>query len=102
MNCEKFQSVASELARNEIIDAGERLSAMAHIDECKHCVRTWDDQRQLSAGLRILSEQIKSLQAPVQLEAGLRATFRERAAFAPGNLYLNSAAIWLRQSRQLC
>jgi len=34
MNCEKFETMASELARDEIMEANERVSALAHSDEC--------------------------------------------------------------------
>lgn len=83
MNCERFQSVASDLARDDIIEASERLSALAHIDECDRCGQTWGDQRGLSEGLRTMAEQMKSLQAPAHLEEKLRAAFRDRTCVGP-------------------
>jgi hypothetical protein len=83
MNCERFQSVVSDLARNDMIEASERISAVAHIDECERCGQTWDHQRALTAGLRIVSERMKTLQAPAQLEEKLRASFEIEPALAP-------------------
>ncbi|HXM35985.1 MAG TPA: hypothetical protein VN920_12405 [Pyrinomonadaceae bacterium] len=83
MNCEKFQKVAADLARNETMEAGERASALAHTDKCQRCGQAWSDQRELSEGLRTIAEQMKSLQAPVQLEEKLRAAFRDRTFARP-------------------
>lgn len=77
MNCEKFQTVACDLARNEIMDANERASALEHIDKCDRCGESWSNQRELSEGLRNLARQMNSLQAPVALEGKLLAAFRD-------------------------
>jgi hypothetical protein len=83
MNCERFQSVASDLARNDIVEASERMSAIAHIDECDRCGQTWADERALSEGLRAMAAQMKSLEAPANLEEKLRAAFRNRTSALP-------------------
>jgi hypothetical protein len=80
MNCERFQSVASDLARNEIIEASEQISALAHIEECERCAQSWSEQRELSDRLRIVSKQMNSLQAPDDLEERLRLAFRSRTS----------------------
>jgi hypothetical protein len=79
MNCEKFQTVASDLARNEMMEANERASALAHFDECESCGQALSSQRELSDGLRSVAEQMNSLQAPAHLEEKLRAAFRAQA-----------------------
>jgi hypothetical protein len=83
MNCERFQNVASDLARNDIIEANERMSAIAHFEECDRCGQTWADQRALSEGLRAMAAQMNSLEAPAHLEEKLRATFRDRTSVRP-------------------
>jgi len=78
MNCERFQTVVSELARNEIMEATDRASALRHIDECETCGQTWTNQNDLSEGLRGLAGRTNPLQAPAHLEEQLRAAFRDR------------------------
>lgn len=80
MNCEKFQSVASDLARNEIIEARERISGLAHIEACDRCAQSLSEQRELSDRLRLVSKQMNSLQAPDDLEERLRVAFRDRTS----------------------
>jgi hypothetical protein len=79
MNCERFQTVVSELARNEIMEATDRTSALRHIDECESCGQTWTNQNDLSEGLRGLAGRMNTLQAPAHLEEQLRAAFRDRS-----------------------
>src|SRR5258708_5884948 len=73
----------TELARNEIMEANERASALAHIDECEGCGQALSSQRELSDGLRLVAEQMHSLQAPAHLEEKLRAAFRAQALARP-------------------
>ena len=82
MNCEKFQTIAGDLARDEMLEASERANALAHVDECDGCAQMWNNQRELSDGLRTVADQMKSLQAPPHLEGQLRAAFRDRTRVA--------------------
>ena len=79
MNCEKFLTVAADLARKQILDANERESAQAHVDECDDCRRAWNDQLELSERLREVADEMTSSRAPEHLEAQLLAAFRDRA-----------------------
>ena len=83
MNCERFQSVVSDLARDQIMEANDRASALAHVAECHGCASKWEDERQLSSGLRDLAKSMESLSAPPQLEARVLAAFRERSTVVP-------------------
>lgn len=83
MNCERFQTIAADLARDEMVEASERANALMHVDECKGCAQTWNNQRDLSAGLRTVADRMRSLQAPAHLEGQLRAAFRDRSRVRP-------------------
>src|SRR5712671_3758251 len=83
MNCERFQNVAADLARDEMIEAGERTSALAHADECDRCAQTLSNQRELSDGLKLIANQMKAVQAPAHLEGQLLAAFRDRSRVVP-------------------
>jgi hypothetical protein len=78
MNCERFQTVVNDLARDQMMEAGERASAHAHVAECDACASVWEDERSLTAGLRSLSDKMKLVAAPARLEAKVLTAFRER------------------------
>ena len=81
MNCEVFQTMAADLARDEervLMNAGMRDGAQAHVADCQRCTQTLLDQISLSEGLRGLSEHMKSWQAPAALEAQVLGSFRNQ------------------------
>ena len=77
MNCQKFEGLASELARGQMMDVELRSDAEAHGANCPNCSAQLRDQEMLSHGLRLLGTQMNELQAPAQLEAGLLTAFRQ-------------------------
>ena len=80
MNCERFQTVATGLARNQMMDADERASAQAHVDECDDCGRAWSDQVELSERLRSVADGMRASRAPEHIEAQVLAAFRDRTS----------------------
>lgn len=91
MNCERFQTVLADLARNQsrgpqwgspdgvvVMEVNERASAEAHADECDSCRKAWSDQQELSERLRTVADQMKSTRAPEHLEEKLLSAFRDR------------------------
>jgi hypothetical protein len=78
MNCEKFQTVVNDLAREQMMEASERASAQAHVAECDSCASSWEEERSLTAGLRTLADEMKLVAAPPQIEARVLAAFRDR------------------------
>ncbi|HXD29952.1 MAG TPA: hypothetical protein VN643_02470 [Pyrinomonadaceae bacterium] len=78
MNCEKFQSVVSDLAYEILMDASEQAAALQHKSECEACAASLDEHRDLTLGLRSLAGNMKGLSAPAQLEEKMLAAFRER------------------------
>jgi hypothetical protein len=78
MNCEKFQTVAGDLAHELLMEANEQAAALKHAGECEECAARLDDERSLTLGLRALASDMKEVSAPPQLEAKMLAAFRER------------------------
>ena len=78
MKCERFQAIASKLARNDIMDADERADALAHATACEHCEEALTLQSRLSEGLRSLALEAIAVQAPSGVEDKVLAAFRER------------------------
>jgi len=78
MNCERFLTIAADLARNQMMDAGDLTRAQVHLTECDSCGRSWNEQLALSDTLRQVAEPTKFARPPARLEAQLLAAFRAR------------------------
>ncbi|HVG36022.1 MAG TPA: hypothetical protein VM911_23415 [Pyrinomonadaceae bacterium] len=82
MNCQDFEKIINDLAREQMMEARERATGLAHAEECQRCAARLRDERALSGGLRSLSLSAEHLEAPARVEATLLAAFRnpDRAA----------------------
>ena len=80
MNCQKFESMVSELARGQMMAAEQRAEALAHGDVCDDCAARLSDEQMLTLGLQSLAAEMDSLEAPRALEANLLEAFRARPA----------------------
>lgn len=80
MNCKNFEAVISDLAREQMLEAHTRESALGHTEECAECLAMLEDERALQRGLRSLAATMSHLEAPASVEANLVAKFRERPA----------------------
>ena len=78
MKCERFQVIAGELARNDIMDADERVSALAHAAACERCQEALALQSRLSEDFHSLALATKAAQAPSVVGDKVLAAFRER------------------------
>lgn len=89
MNCQNFETMINDLAREQIMDAAARDSALAHTSACTRCAARLADERMLSAGLRRLAASANTEEAPARVEARLLATLRERQTVAPSAAVVN-------------
>lgn len=99
MKCERFQVIAGELARNDIMDADERASALAHAAACERCQEALALQSRLSEGFRSLALETRAAQAASVVEDKVLAAFRERtrvvsvpASSSRRDLWISAAA----------
>ncbi len=83
MNCQRFESVVSELARGQMMAAEQRGEALAHSDACEECAMRLRDEEMLTSGLKSLAREMDGLGAPPAIEAKVLAEFRNRSAAAP-------------------
>ncbi len=95
MNCQKFENVVSELARSQIIEAEVREVALAHTAECVRCKQRLQHEELLTRGLRALSMEVQSAQAPGDIELRLREAFRARPSFPPAAVAHSGRRYWL-------
>jgi hypothetical protein len=95
MNCQKFESVVSELARGQMMAAELRREALAHSDACGDCAMRLRDEEMLTRGLHSLAAEMESLEAPAIIEANLMMAFRARNAVVPAPVVRRHSAYWL-------
>src|SRR6185369_7143338 len=95
MNCQKFESVVSELARGQMMAAELRGEALAHSDACDDCATRLRDEQMLTRGLHSLAAEMESLEAPAMIEANLLMAFRARQAVVPAPVVRRHSAYWV-------
>jgi hypothetical protein len=79
MNCRNFETVITELARGQMLDARAREDAFAHMQVCKHCATRFADEQSLTAGLQEVAASATLIETPLRVEAALLAAFRQGA-----------------------
>ena len=95
MNCQKFESLASELARGEMMDVGVLGDAQAHQAECSSCSARLRDEEMLTRGLHSLALEMNSLQASPSVEERLLVSFREPQVVVPLTTARSYRPYWL-------
>jgi hypothetical protein len=78
MNCQNFESIVNELARQQMMEANARDLALAHTEECGECALRLADERALTQKLRDLTSEMSGLEAPTRIEGELLAAFRRQ------------------------
>jgi hypothetical protein len=83
MNCQKFQSVATELARGQMMAAEVLEAAQNHRAQCSSCSAHLRDEEMLTRGLRSLTAEMNSLDVPASIETRLVNAFRQPHVVVP-------------------
>lgn len=94
MNCQDFETVIIEIARDRLLDAVARERGLAHVESCAHCAALLAAERALSGKLRALSTAAAVEEIPTRIETALLAAFEQRAA-APALASVPSKRRWL-------
>ena len=75
MNCQRFDDVINDVAREQIMDATLRHEAFRHIRECPTCAARLNDEQALTHQLQDFALTTKSMSAPERVEAHLLEAF---------------------------
>lgn len=78
MNCQSFENIIDDLARNQLIETSLRAEALRHGDECATCSARISEERNLTLQLRALAREMDSVAAPQRVESFLLAAFNEQ------------------------
>jgi cytochrome c-type biogenesis protein CcmH/NrfF len=95
MNCEEFQTIVGDLAREQIMEVRVRTKALVHGASCVDCAQTLADERSLGVGLRSLADRMKALEAGPRVEAQLLAAYRNRIDFKPALVHSRRWLYWV-------
>ncbi|HYG81823.1 MAG TPA: hypothetical protein VD861_15605 [Pyrinomonadaceae bacterium] len=83
MSCRNYETILTEVARGQMLDARAKRDALAHAETCPRCAARLADEKALSAGLRSLSASAAAPQTPARVEAALLAAFRRQSSSVP-------------------
>lgn len=95
MNCQRFESVVSELAHGRMMAVEQRAEALAHSDRCDDCAARLNDEQMLTLGLQSLAAEMESLEAPRVVETKLLEAFRAREVVVPIARRQSHARYWI-------
>lgn len=77
MSCRNFETIITELARGQMLEARAKDDALAHMETCKSCARRLANEQTLTVGLRAVAASTATATAPARVEAALLAAFRQ-------------------------
>jgi hypothetical protein len=77
MSCRNFETIITELARGQMLEARVKEDALAHMESCKGCAARFADEQTLTAGLRAVAASTASAETPMRVEAALLSAFRQ-------------------------
>jgi len=77
MNCQNFESIVNDLARQQMMEANLREQALAHTGDCQVCALRLADERALTQKLHAVSSEMNEMEAPARIEAELLAAFHK-------------------------
>jgi len=95
MNCQKFESLAADLARGEMMEVDVLSDARTHQAECSSCSSQLHDEEMLTRGLHSVAVEMNSLQASEATEQSLLASFRQHSIVVPLTSTRSYRPYWL-------
>jgi hypothetical protein len=95
MNCQRFESLAADLARGEMMEVDVLSDARAHQAECSSCSSRFHDEEILTRGLHSVAVEMNSLQASEATEQSLLASFRQHSIVVPLTSTRSYRPYWL-------
>lgn len=83
MNCEQFQDILQDLARNEWLDVATLKDALEHADTCTPCDDLLQEAEALTADLHALAARDAGHQAGPQIEKNVLEAFAQKRNSTP-------------------
>src|SRR4030095_4295903 len=95
MNCQRFEGLVNDIAREQMLDVSVRREALAHSSECEHCSVRLEDEYAITLRLRNLAIGFESVSAPARVETQLLAAFGQRAPVGLPAQLRSRKAYWI-------
>ena len=95
MNCQIFETVVNDLAREQMMEANAREAALAHSGDCEVCALRLAHERRLTFGLRALAAEMKAVSASARVEEQLREAFRSHTSSVPQHRQASRRRYWV-------
>src|ERR1700738_615374 len=95
MNCQKFEGIVSDIAREQILDASLRSDALAHCRGCEACAVRLEDELAITDQLRHFAVSFDSIGASARVEAQLLAAFEQRTLKEPRPAIMSRQRYWI-------
>jgi hypothetical protein len=83
MNCQRFEDVVNDIAREQIIDAAVRSAAVRHSAGCRPCLERLELERDVTVRLRALAGSLGNVGASIDVEVRLVNAFDEVRLIQP-------------------
>jgi hypothetical protein len=80
MNCQDFEKLALDLARNSLLDAAARDQGLIHKEVCSRCAARLAEEGALLARVRAVAAELAGEEPPARVDAALLAAFRAQTA----------------------
>ena len=95
MNCQRFEDLVNDIAREQILDASVRSEALALSSECELCGLRLEDEYSITRRLRNFASGFESVSAPARVETQLLAAFGERAPVSSQPQFMSRKPYWI-------
>jgi hypothetical protein len=95
MNCQRFEDIVGDIAREQILDVRVRNEAIAHGRECAPCGLKLEDELMLTLRLRNFAGSFESIGASTQLEARLLAALGDRSRVKSDPALISRPRYWI-------
>lgn len=95
MNCQRFEDLVNDIAREQMLDVSVRSEALAHSSECEHCGLRLEDENAVTLRLKNFASGFGSVSAPARVETQLLAAFGERAPVSSQPQLMTRKAYWI-------
>ena len=79
MSCRNVETIITELARGQMLEARVKEDALAHLEGCQRCAARYADEQALTNGLLAVTASVASVETPLRVEVALLSAFRQGA-----------------------
>lgn len=96
MNCQRFEEVVTDIAREQLLDVGVRGEVLAHSRQCEHCAVRLEDEIAITLKLKSFAVSFQSLGASARIESELFKNFEAQQLRVPAFAISSRPRYWLR------